>query len=274
MKKDNFPEKKKIELPKHKFTNQEESRAWYDPYKKATKSSLTKERKVAMSGFSRGIDEIRDTENDIKEKQKELENVKSNTQKKKKNIKVTVFTILPVLIFSLVMVVLGCLNKYGINIVNVNFIQSAGAISSLCLVAGIVPFATVCLYYEKSCLNELTIEKEIQDLQNKLVSQKNKKKAKEYIKNMSARNKKMINELYKNIKLREPKKEFGMTYEELLKLYEEINGFGDEELEKYSELTDESIKDIISEENLDFLEENFKVKRKKYKIIGRKLKEQ
>lgn len=53
----------KIVVPEHDSFIEEERKAFYDPYKKKSSSSLQKERKVAKFGFSNGLCEIKDKEN-------------------------------------------------------------------------------------------------------------------------------------------------------------------------------------------------------------------
>ncbi len=127
MKKDDFLEPKKIELPKHNFTNKEESKAWYDPYKKNVNSSLKNNRKVSTHGFGRGIDEIRDTENDIKEKENELKETKNNTKNKKRNLIITSSIVSLLLVFDLIIPGLSYFETFGAE--SINFIRQLGIIS-------------------------------------------------------------------------------------------------------------------------------------------------
>lgn len=53
----------KIAVLEHYSFIEEERKAFYDPYRKKSSSSLQKERKVATSGFSNGLYEINDKEN-------------------------------------------------------------------------------------------------------------------------------------------------------------------------------------------------------------------
>ncbi len=140
--------------------------------------------------------------------------------------------------------------------------------------ASIIPLGSLILKYGNSYNKELIIEKQIGDLKDNLEHQKNRRKAKEYIKNMSSRDKKIINELSQNPELKDPKKAFDMTYEEFLKLYEETNTLKSNESEKGLALIDDTTGDIALEKDFDALEEKSKTKRKRYKIKERKFKEQ
>ncbi len=53
----------KVVVPEHYSFIEKERKAWYDPYRKKSSSSLQKERKVAKSGFSNGLCEVKDKEN-------------------------------------------------------------------------------------------------------------------------------------------------------------------------------------------------------------------
>lgn len=79
---------------------------------------------------------------------------------------------------------------------------------------------------------------------------------------MSDDNKKMMNELFKSEELKESKRAFGMTYEEFLELYEQINGFEDENYDKAIDSLG-----IIQENDV---KEQPKIMRRRYKITGKK----
>lgn len=285
MKKDDIFKKKIVKLPKHHFMDPNGAiRDWNFRDKKST-SSLTKERKVATSGFSsrgetkenedKNIPLMEPTifdENDPNNpKYVSLEEKKENLELKKLQKQTTysvyrsraMFALIPSMTVGLFFFA-WVITNYGSALSDINLILSA------------IPFTVVMsaptliissIGYKKSkkmdkVINDL--EKEIEE-DIKIKNQKEKNKIKEKVKSLPEETKKILNDISKDKELNDVKKAFGMSYEEFLKLYESTNGFQDEEN------FDIALSEFCEESDFLTKEEQSKSLRTRYKIKGRKI---
>ncbi len=153
-----------------------------------------------------------------------------------------------------------------------NMLSDIELLSFILVEAGIVCIPTILalvirIQKTKKLAKEIKrLENEIEE-ETRLKKEKEKSKVKEELKSLSKETKNLLSDLSENKELSDVRKTFGMSYDEFLKIYEMTNAFQDEE-----EL-DKAVESLSIIDNNEETEKST-TKRKRYKITGRKLKQE